>query len=107
MTGIFLGILTHLIHKECIQQVIRMEWCGLCNGIMELTISCPECGTKMDDEGRVYDYYDDYSPYMEIEWMKLVDGDPKSSQKRECQHLYKCNHCGHSLSKEVDYASYL
>ena len=33
-----------------------------------------QCGKQMTDSGRLMDYYDDYSAYMEIDLMKMEDG---------------------------------
>lgn len=39
------------------------------------------------------DYYDDYSPYMEIDLMKMEDGYPDSCSGHKCPHLYRCENC--------------
>lgn len=41
------------------------------------------------------DFYDDYSPYMPIDQMKLEDGFKDDFKKETCPHLYKCMDCGH------------
>lgn len=80
-----------------------MQWCELCNGVSELTIPCIQCGKEMEDQGRIYDYYENYSPYMEIDLIKLEDGDPTSSKRQECVHLFKCRECGFDLPKTIAY----
>ncbi|MBM7586399.1 hypothetical protein JOC86_002951 [Bacillus pakistanensis] len=45
------------------------------------------------DYGRVYDYYDDYSAYMDIDSIQLADGIPRSSGDEECLHLFGCSNC--------------
>jgi hypothetical protein len=47
----------------------------------------------MEDEGKIMDYYDDYSPYMEIDLMKREDGYPETFIHHECPHLYRCPNC--------------
>ncbi|MCP3741634.1 hypothetical protein [Rossellomorea sp. BNER] len=47
----------------------------------------------MTDHGRVYDYYDDYSAYMDIDSIQLADGIPGSSGGEECLHLFACSNC--------------
>jgi hypothetical protein len=39
------------------------------------------------------DFYDDYSPYMEIDLMKLEDGFIDTKSENKCPHLYKCPTC--------------
>ncbi|MCA0969692.1 hypothetical protein LCM20_03670 [Halobacillus litoralis] len=48
----------------------------------------------MRDKGRVADFFDDYSPYLDISFTDLVDGDPDSSIQGECVHLFVCEKCG-------------
>ncbi|MBH0228688.1 hypothetical protein [Halobacillus yeomjeoni] len=48
----------------------------------------------MRDQGRVTDYLDDYSPYLDQKWTDLVDGDLDSSLTNECVHLFVCEDCG-------------
>ncbi|HEY4553841.1 MAG TPA: hypothetical protein VIG80_11645 [Bacillaceae bacterium] len=71
-----------------------MEHCLYCNWSAYEQISCPNCSSGMSDMGKIYDYYDDYSPYMDIDLNKLVDGDPASAAREECVHLFQCSVCG-------------
>lgn len=71
-----------------------MGMCPLCNGFSAMTPACPDCGGSMENKGREADYYDDYSPYMPIDQMKLEDGYPADFAKEECPHLFKCSNCG-------------
>ncbi|CAM3647859.1 hypothetical protein [Mesobacillus zeae] len=70
-----------------------MGMCPLCNGFREVHPNCPDCGSGMEDNGREAEYYDDYSPYMPIDMMKLEDGYPKDMQDGECPHLFVCSEC--------------
>ncbi|MFD1707311.1 hypothetical protein ACFSCZ_11275 [Siminovitchia sediminis] len=81
-----------------------MSYCTLCNGMAAERHVCRLCMGTMIDQGKVYDFYDDYSPYMEIEWNQLVDGDPQSTQKPECVHLFICVVCGTSHEITIVYA---
>ncbi|HZG70769.1 MAG TPA: hypothetical protein VEY51_04455 [Chondromyces sp.] len=74
-----------------------MAVCDLCNGMRNKVVSCPNCNAQMEDTGRVYDYYDDYSAYMEIDLNKLVDGDPTSSSREDCAHLFHCLDCQNQI----------
>lgn len=71
-----------------------MDYCGLCNGVSVENWSCSICFGTLNDQGKIYDFYDDYSPYMEIDLNKLADGDPDSTHKPECVHLFVCDTCG-------------
>jgi predicted RNA-binding Zn-ribbon protein involved in translation (DUF1610 family) len=55
---------------------------------------CPSCGEVLQDQGRVMDYYDDYSPYMPIDQLKLEDGIPNDYQDKQCPHVFHCPSCG-------------
>ncbi|MED3656356.1 hypothetical protein [Heyndrickxia sporothermodurans] len=79
------------------------DWCPLCNGVNDDRLLCPACDGRMLDQGRIYDYYDDYSPYMDIDLIKLADGVPNSSKRNECVHLFKCSNCGVDLPKKITY----
>lgn len=48
----------------------------------------------MVDEGKLSDFFDDYSPYMEIELMRLEDGFPTNFKEGQCVHLLQCPECG-------------
>jgi len=80
-----------------------MLFCGLCNGINNESHICHACGNPLKDEGKIYDFYDDYSPYMEIDWNKLVDGVADSANKEECAHLFICPNCGEDQLKIIHY----
>ncbi|ANB59266.1 hypothetical protein [Anoxybacteroides amylolyticum] len=70
-----------------------MTICPLCNGLRAFHFFCPRCQTEMEDQGKVTDYFDDYSPYMEIDVMKQVDGYPMTRRNHECVHLFSCPYC--------------
>lgn len=71
-----------------------MSICPVCNGYEVKEIICSSCTQQMEDQGKVSDYFDDYSPYMDIDLMKLEDGYPVNYSLSQCVHLYKCPHCG-------------
>lgn len=70
-----------------------MSICPVCNGLREVFLLCSNCGEAMIESGRLMDYYDDYSPYMEIDLMKLEDGYPDNYSGHMCVHLYRCSRC--------------
>jgi hypothetical protein len=69
-----------------------MQICPLCNGFYEIHKNCG-CGQEMMDSGKVMDYYDDYSAYMEIDQLKLEDGYQDSLANHKCPHLFTCPAC--------------
>lgn len=71
----------------------KMNICPICNGLQELNVACDNCRHTMKDCGRVMDYYDDYSAYMEIDHLKLEDGYPDTLSKHKCPHLCFCSIC--------------
>jgi hypothetical protein len=70
-----------------------MNVCPLCNGLRELHFFCSCCQGKLEDQGKVTDYFENYSPYMEIDIMKRFDGYPTTFSKHECVHLFYCPYC--------------
>ncbi|MGG3914790.1 hypothetical protein [Rossellomorea vietnamensis] len=79
-----------------------MKACALCNGIVEYRGLCSKCGDSTKDQGRYYDFYDEYSAYMDIQHVQLVDGIPNSSCSDTCLHLFTCLRCGEEEGKSID-----
>lgn len=75
-----------------------MGVCPVCNGFQQLNLSCPACNETIEDKGRIMDFFDDYSPYMQIDQMKLEDGYPDDFAKQLCPHFLKCTHCGFEIT---------
>lgn len=75
-----------------------MGICPVCNGFQELKLTCPACRETLEDKGRIMDFYDDYSPYMSIDQLKLEDGYKDDGLKEQCPHLVKCPHCGYEVA---------
>jgi hypothetical protein len=70
-----------------------MPICPVCNGLREIFLFCSNCGEPMSESGRIMDYYDDYSPYMDIDLMKMEDGFKDTNSEHKCPHLYRCSSC--------------
>lgn len=66
--------------------------CPVCNGFSRLDASCPACGHALDDSGRLYDYYGDYSPYRPIDDAKLSNG-LSDLRLHLCMHVAWCPVC--------------
>jgi len=48
------------------------EVCPACNGLTNLSATCPFCGEPMTDAGSVNNYFGPYSPYMDEDSLNLV-----------------------------------
>ncbi|WP_085506868.1 hypothetical protein [Thalassobacillus devorans] len=83
-----------------------MVICPICNGIEEVEDRCPDCSNQMVDHGKIVDYLDDYSPYLEVMLTKMVDGDPDSATVQQCIHVIQCVECGKIMTKGIQEAAY-
>ncbi|MFF2446287.1 hypothetical protein ACFVSW_04215 [Neobacillus sp. NPDC058068] len=72
-----------------------MTVCPVCNGFRDVYLICTYCGEPMLENGRIMDFYDNYSPYMEIDLMKMEDGYSDTNSGQNCPHLYRCPSCHH------------
>lgn len=70
-----------------------MPICPVCNGLREVYLICTNCGDHMIESGRLMDFYDNYSPYMEIDLMKMEDGYLETKSGHQCPHVYRCPIC--------------
>lgn len=67
--------------------------CPLCNGLQEIDRRCPKCGKEMLDGGRLQDFYEPYSPYLDDNLLSP----PKLALDNSlglCMHLIYCPRCG-------------
>lgn len=65
--------------------------CPLCNALINPEIQCKRCNGIMTDGGRIADYFDDYSSYLEMSITELIDGAPND----QCVHLFYCPNCNY------------
>ncbi|MGG0657206.1 hypothetical protein [Rummeliibacillus pycnus] len=72
-----------------------MAICPLCNSLKVLEINCPNCGTQLDNDGKVADFMDPYSHYEDEETVKMDDGYPNTAKDQICPHLMVCRNCGY------------
>lgn len=82
-----------------------MSMCPLCNGLTSKEMICYKCNRNMDDKGRLLDYFDDYSAYLEIDGMKLFDGIAEDNKNHQCPHVFYCDQCHFEkivLIEEID-----
>ncbi|WP_078550751.1 hypothetical protein [Litchfieldia alkalitelluris] len=78
-----------------------MSMCPLCNGFETAHYNCESCGSELNDGGRMIDYFDDYSAYMEIDGMKQIDGYKKTLSEHLCAHLFYCDNCSRTDVKFI------
>lgn len=67
--------------------------CPVCNGLKHMDVECSRCGALMDDTGRLTDLYADYSPYREIDDLRMTNGFPDLANE-QCLHVFYCSLCG-------------
>ncbi|MTI81784.1 MAG: hypothetical protein FH758_13080 [Firmicutes bacterium] len=64
--------------------------CLMCNHLVEITQPCPGCGSPMENEGLLQDFYDPYSPYLDQE---IYEDDYKNYNHDFCVHVMRCPLC--------------
>ncbi|MDF2716454.1 MAG: hypothetical protein K0R28_3379 [Paenibacillus sp.] len=69
--------------------------CLYCNGMLALNLLCPQCDGPLSDGGRLDDYSGPYSPYRQIDDLKLTNGYPDLAGHL-CIHQTYCGKCGNS-----------
>ncbi|WP_234400736.1 hypothetical protein [Virgibacillus senegalensis] len=55
----------------------------------------------MTDQGKVVDFMGDYSPYLDIEIVKTVDGVRDSTSSNTCVHLFQCLGCDAQMTEVI------
>lgn len=60
-----------------------------------MKLPCPVCQGITEDQGRITDFFGDYSPYLPIDQCKRTDGwiDRKT---HICPHQIVCPNCGYT-----------
>lgn len=72
--------------------------CPVCNGLNECDIECEKCSGEMTNRGRIAEYYDNYSSYLEMSLTEKIDGVPSD----KCVHLYACLDCNYDKRVTID-----
>ncbi len=97
-----------LVNKENIDDNLfptdsLMKICPACNGLTQLSITCPFCQQSMTDNGFVADFFGPYSPYMDEDSYELASlwspgelaiNSPEPEDPVPCIHLMACSKCG-------------
>ncbi|MEN1937024.1 hypothetical protein AAIE21_15855 [Paenibacillus sp. 102] len=78
-----------------------MEICPLCNALEAQTYSCQTCTNVLQDYGKVVDYIDDYSAYMDQDLLTAVDGLTGENSEEYCVHVFYCGTCGTQTEQMV------
>jgi hypothetical protein len=74
--------------------------CPVCNALSLLEVSCPNCGSAAEDEGRWSDWSGPYSPY---EPTLFSSGNETALIPDEvvCQHAVRCISCHLPFTVEI------
>jgi len=72
--------------------------CPLCNSLAKMKKACPVCGGTMSDEGVIQDFYDNYSPYLD---MNIYEDGYRCHDEKNCVHVFSCRHCRAGVSVAV------
>ncbi len=67
--------------------------CPVCNGLTTLHETCSNCQHHLDDYGRLDNIWGPYSPYREIDHLKMTNG-YIDVENHSCIHLASCPVCG-------------
>ncbi|TFE24235.1 hypothetical protein [Cohnella luojiensis] len=73
--------------------------CPVCNALSPLEVSCPQCGSAAEDEGRWSDWSGPYSPY-EPTLFAMENAFP-STAETVCQHAVRCVDCQHPFTADI------
>ncbi len=80
-----------------------MEYlCPLCNGLDQPEVRCRRCGEIMENCGAIQEYYDDYSPYLDMHVTRMIDG----VSGDQCLHVFFCKGCNGIRSVAVNLVEY-
>lgn len=79
--------------------------CPVCNAFETLESACPRCQSILEDQGRLENFFDDYSPYLEMEWTKEVNGYP-DIRNHQCMHYLYCPNCSYEQIVAVNETNY-
>ncbi|MCC5912156.1 MAG: hypothetical protein JJT76_17190 [Clostridiaceae bacterium] len=72
--------------------------CPICNSLASYIVQCPTCHNKMEAQGAIEEYFDDYSPYLDREITEKLDG----VAAEKCLHIFYCTECGRDKRIPID-----
>ncbi|RKP56143.1 hypothetical protein D7Z26_05725 [Cohnella endophytica] len=73
--------------------------CPICNALIPLKVSCPDCGSVAEDEGRWSDWSGPYSPYEAAGFVGQREAEV--ADDAICQHAVRCIRCGAPFTVEI------
>lgn len=71
--------------------------CPVCNGLITLEESCPDCKETLEDNGHLENLLGPYAPYEENEETKNLD-----EKRGNCLHKVVCPYCERTWNIEVN-----
>ncbi|WP_442603354.1 hypothetical protein [Paenibacillus sp. KN14-4R] len=80
-------------------------FCEVCNGLENLTASCPHCHAEAQDFGPYNDYLGPYAPYRSMDVLSFTNG-LADLQQHTCVHMMSCPLCDHTFQLSVYVRSY-
>jgi hypothetical protein len=80
-----------------------MGMCPLCNGLSNLSYTCPHCAGELQDCGKTVDYLDAYSAYMDQLLLQQTDGLPHEESNTHCLHMFYCPVCQKEYEIKIDF----
>ncbi len=75
--------------------------CPVCNGLIKLNAICHLCQEQLDDYGKLEQLYDPYSPYREIDALKMTNG-YDDYRTHHCIHIATCTNCNKNYIIQID-----
>jgi len=77
-----------------------MSFCPICNGLSTWNAACPQCGQALYDEGPLQNFLGPYSPYRNIDDMKMSNEYP-DLELHQCIHIGTCPQCQQQMAIAV------
>jgi hypothetical protein len=74
--------------------------CPVCNALSLLEVSCPNCGSAAEDEGRWSDWSGPYAPY-ETQTVFAATNMTAAADEIVCQHSIRCIRCHLPFTVEI------
>lgn len=88
------------VSDTCMKQEVQRKddasmtsLCPVCNGLESINKACPQCRATSEDLGRMSDWFGPYSPYREIDDLKMTNGCLDRTH-HTCIHMCQCTVCG-------------
>ncbi|RED57161.1 hypothetical protein DFP95_11175 [Cohnella lupini] len=93
------GILPWAYRIEPVPEEDALLICPICNALSPLEISCPDCGSAAEDEGRWSDWSGPYAPYEPAQLS--AQGTLEIAIEVICQHAVRCIDCHRPFTADI------